>query len=147
MDNKQLNIVLSDIQAIIDCLNQIAEIEEKQLALLANPKSFIADVYTMNISLEKECKECLEFIAESLPKFQPDYKEVKVLGYNPRKFQSKLDLQKYRKEMKKVRDCIDFYAWKSHLVLKMTNAETNAALIDECSKKLTQANSALYKIK
>ena len=147
MDNKQLNIVLSDIRAIIDCLNLIAEKEGKQLALWVNQKIFMADIYATNMSLVKECKECLEFIAESLPKFQPDYKEVKVLGYNPRKFQSKLDLQKYRKEMKKVRDCIDFYAWASNLVLRMTNADTNSALIDECSKKLTQANSALYKIK
>lgn len=146
MDNKQLNIVLNDLRTIIDCLSVLIEKEEK-LIKSVNPKSFTADIYAANLSLEKECKDCLEFIAEALPKLQPNFEVEKVLGYTSRKFHSKLDLQKYRKEMAGIRKCIDHYAWESGLVLNMTNVDTNVALINECSNKLTQANTALYKIK
>lgn len=149
MTNIQLNRIRLNLQAIIDCLEHIVENEKMQISTEINPNGFLGkamvEKHSRNISLAKECQECLQFILDAMPRFIAEYKEMTPIGFQIRRFKSIFDLQKYRTEMKKVHECLDFYTWVEKITPNKSNEGT--ALSEECLNKLKQANAAMYKIK
>lgn len=138
-----------DLRTIIDCLNHIMENEKEKLSHVQNPNGILGrmsfESHSLNISHATECKNCLQFLVETLPHYQPDFKEMKIFGHSPRKFKSIYDLQKYRTELKKVKDAVELYIWEAKISPYSKPEDLELGI--ECKNKLTQANSALYKIK
>lgn len=140
---QNLKTTMLDLEAIIDALDHVEEVEKYNMGMVGNKQSFIVEKYKLNISLAKECKESLSFVVENLPDLDSRFNEMNTMWHSPRKLKFVQDIGKYRTEITKAKRAIEVYVWASRNDSHYENRE----LPSLCMEKLKAAYNAIIKIK
>lgn len=148
MDNKSISINLVDLRAIINCLDHIIADETKSRSQLKDPNGPIGkvyyDVYSKNIFYATECKECLSFVLDALPRLIDNFEETNLINYKRKEIKSLNMLKEYRVEFQKLDNTINSIVWEADLKSRFTGKDNELSL--DCAKKFKQAFMAFNQL-
>ncbi len=148
MDNKSISMNLVDLRAIINSLDHIIADEIKSRSRLKNPDGLFGKMYyethSKNILYATDCKECLSFVLDALPKLIENFEEMNLFNYKQKEIKTLNRLNEYKYEFKKLKMTIDTIEWETNLKGKFTGINNGQSL--ECVKKFEQAYKAFNEI-
>lgn len=149
MDNKSISRNLVDLRAIINCLDYIIADETKSRSQLKDPNGPIGkayyDVNSKNILYATECKECLSFVLDALPRLIDNFEETNLINYKQKEIKTLNMLKEYRAEFQKLDNTIKSIVWEADLKSKFTGKDNE--LSSDCAEKFNQALKAFNELK
>ena len=122
--------------------------EIKSRSQLKNPDGLFGKMYyethSRNILYATDCKECLSFVLDALPKIIENFEEMDLFNYKKKEIKTLSRLKDYRVEFKKLKMTIELIEWETKLKSQFTGVNNEQSL--ECIKKFKQANKAFNEI-
>ena len=148
MDNKNISTNLLDLRAIINCLDHIIDDETKRRSQLKDPYGPIGKAYyddhSKNIFYATECKECLSFVLDVLPRLINNFEDTKILNYKQKEIKSLYLLKEYRAKFQELENTINKIVWETNLKSNFTGIDNELCL--DCAKKFKQAFKAFNEL-